>query len=408
MSLTLVHSADWQLGARFAQFSEQAARLRQIRIETLSRALSLAAERQADAFLIAGDLFEDNQVDQSLVEEVVSLFESSSPLPILILPGNHDPYSGPDSVWDRPIFQSASAHIHVFRDVSSFALKGGHILAAPLQQKVSTLDPSLALDEWVSALPEKEVKIGVTHGALAVPGKHQANDFPIALDAASRAGLDYLALGHWHQWQVYDDGRIVMPGTPEPDDFGQDRAGSVALVRLGAAGESPEVEPIAVGKLRWHRMEYSLGQVEESRTRIHSLLEHVGATIEHSIVRVHLTGAVEDEVREGEKKWLSQKLAGVFALQIRDDSQTRLSAAELALLGEKHPLIELVLADLERLQQLLSLEEGEGREAVPSSIGLVELQKLLDAGRIPLASLESSHLEAAREWVVSKLREVAS
>ncbi len=408
MSLTLVHSADWQLGARFAQFSEQASRLRQIRVETLSRALAVAQEKQADAFLIAGDLFEDNQVERGLVEEVVELFESCAPLPILILPGNHDPYSGPDSVWDRPVFQSTSSHIHVFRDVATFSLKGGHILAAPLQQKVSTLDPSLALDALASALPQGDVKIGITHGALAIPGKHQPNDFPIALDAATRAGIDYLALGHWHQWQVYDGGRIVMPGTPEPDDFGQERGGNIALVRIGSAGEIPVVEPVSVGRMGWHKIDYSLSHVDESRARIHSLVEVVGTNLEDAIVRVRLSGSAGDEVRRVESKWLSSELAAAFALTIRDESRTRLSAAELTLLREKHPLVEHVLTDLDRIQQLLTLEEGQGSETGAPSLGFGELQSLLDSARIPLASLEKSHIEEAREWVVSKLKEVAS
>lgn len=57
-----VHSADWQLGARFAQFAGTGNRLREARLETLRRTLDFAREREVDALLIAGDLFEDNRV----------------------------------------------------------------------------------------------------------------------------------------------------------------------------------------------------------------------------------------------------------------------------------------------------------------------------------------------------------
>lgn len=40
----LIHSADWQLGARFAQFGAKASRLREARMVTLKRTLELAAQ----------------------------------------------------------------------------------------------------------------------------------------------------------------------------------------------------------------------------------------------------------------------------------------------------------------------------------------------------------------------------
>jgi hypothetical protein len=54
-----IHSADWQLGARFGQFGLQGMRLHAARLETLRQTLEFALNCKADAFLIAGDLFED-------------------------------------------------------------------------------------------------------------------------------------------------------------------------------------------------------------------------------------------------------------------------------------------------------------------------------------------------------------
>src|SRR4051812_42543560 len=88
-AMRLLHSADWQIGARFRQFGAQAARLREARVRTLQRVLELAAERRADALLIAGDLFEDHQIEPAAVAEVFELFVTHPAVPIFILPGNH-------------------------------------------------------------------------------------------------------------------------------------------------------------------------------------------------------------------------------------------------------------------------------------------------------------------------------
>lgn len=51
--LRLLNSADWQLGARFAQRGLCGGRLREARLETFKRSLDLAAKHEADAFLMA-------------------------------------------------------------------------------------------------------------------------------------------------------------------------------------------------------------------------------------------------------------------------------------------------------------------------------------------------------------------
>src|SRR4051812_7935077 len=108
--IRLLHSADWQLGARFTQFGAKGSTLREARLTTLRRALEVAQQRNVDAFIVAGDLFEDNQVDDSLIAAVVRLFADYASIPIYLLPGNHDPFTGPDSVWLRPPFANAPAH----------------------------------------------------------------------------------------------------------------------------------------------------------------------------------------------------------------------------------------------------------------------------------------------------------
>ena len=401
--MKFLHSADWQLGARFARFAEAAERLRAVRVETLARTLALAAERGADAFVIAGDLFEDNQVDSELVDRVVGLFESASPLPILVLPGNHDPYSGPDSVWDRLPFERLGSQVHVFREAEAIEVAGAWVMGSPLQQKVSNRDPSLKLVQLGEGLDSERPRIGITHGALAIPGKHQENDFPIALDAASRAGLDYLAVGHWHRWQVHDHGRLVMPGTPEPDGFPSSQAGSVAWVEVEAAGQAPRVERLSVGGLEWLEVEYLFSAEAEGRGDLEGLAERTGREWEQLVVRVVLSGEATPECVRETRAWLEEHLARVAAFEVIDRSRPVLSATDRTTLSQEHPLVGQVLDDLEQLQVLLA---GGGLSPVAESgLEMAALRRLLEEARIPLGELRTVHIEQARELITEGLRE---
>lgn len=406
--MKFVHSADWQLGARFAQFAERAPRLRATRVQTLSRTLALASERNADAFLIAGDLFEDNHVENELVDEVVALFADYPDLAILILPGNHDPYSGPDSIWDRKQFLEAPSHIRVFREPGSWEMNGVHFVASPLQQKVSTLDPSLRLQSLAEGLPAEAIKVGMTHGAIAIPGKHQANDFPISLDAASRAGLDYLAVGHWHQWQVYDDDRLMMPGTPEPDNFGQDQAGHVAFVELTEQGKKPLIEKVSIRSLSWERLSFDLTDEAQARRGVQTAIDNASKGLENTVFRVVLSGPTTPERLDAVKAWLKEQMASAFICQVRDESEVMLSAQELEAITQEHPLVDQVLRDLESIQQLLGGARESDETQRVATLNLGELQSLLDEARIPLSELETDHIKRARQSVIHKLRESMS
>jgi len=55
-------TADVQLGMRATDVPEVAAEVRQARFEALRRVVALAKEEAVDFVVVAGDLFQDNQV----------------------------------------------------------------------------------------------------------------------------------------------------------------------------------------------------------------------------------------------------------------------------------------------------------------------------------------------------------
>jgi exonuclease SbcD len=64
------------------------------------------------------------------------------------------------------------------------------------------------------------------------------------------AGFDYVALGHLHRPQSWDDGRVAYAGSPLPYSFSEEHhAKSVRLVELAPDGSiDVQVEPLGVGR----------------------------------------------------------------------------------------------------------------------------------------------------------------
>lgn len=416
-----IHSADWQLGARFKQFGAKGDVLRNARLETLRRALELGRKHSVDAFFIAGDLFEDNQVDERLVATVVELFREFPSFPVYLLPGNHDPFTGADSVWRRKAFLHPPSNVHLLIEEGVTKLGSGmFLLASPLQQKVSTVDPSLKLDELAASLPKDAIKVGLTHGALKIEGKHQPNDFPIALNAASRAGLDYLGIGHWHNWLVgTDGGRVVMPGTPEPDQFDQERSGNVALVEIAGAGQSPHVQALPVATLTWKTLAYDFLAEESARASLEQALAALLPNAPHTILRVTLSGTASPNAVADLRTWLGPATAPFLVCQIADATRVALGPAELQDLRARHPILAQVLADIDALEIMATGSAGvnvatgdatpDETSATPAwpPLTLAAAQSLLAPAKIDLAALTPEFFSQLRQITFQTLQEVA-
>ena len=408
--LRFIHSSDWQLGARFRQFGAKAEELRAARLATLRKALEMADQHAVSVFLIAGDLFEDNQVSDDLVLRTVSIFKDFPEIQIYILPGNHDPSSGPEAVWNRRALREAPPNLHLLLEGGVTDLGGAWLVSSPLHQKVSTVDPSLKLTELALQLPAGTIKIGITHGALAIEGKHQPNDFPIALNAASRGGLDYLAIGHWHNWLMgTDGGRIVMPGTPEPDQFDQGNSGNVALVEIAGPGQTPKVEAIPVATLRWVTMDYDFHAADSSRATLDQALASLREQASRTVLRIALSGTASPTSVTELRTWLETATKEFLVCQIADATHVALAEAELRDLRARHPILAQVLADMDQLETLATgrapvvvVSAGESMEP----LSLAEAQAFLGRAKIDLADLDAAFFGRLRQLTLAALQEV--
>lgn len=407
--IRFVHSADWQLGAVFRQFGACADSLRNARLTTLRRALEETRKLGIGHFLIAGDLFEDNFVSTDLVAQTLQIFADFPEVMIWILPGNHDPISGPESVWNRQPFLQAPSHVRILREAGCTDLGDAVLLASPLSQKLSTTDPSQKLVGLAQDVPGARIKIGITHGAPAIEGKHQPNDFPIALDAASRAGLDYLALGHWHNWLAdLDGGRMVMPGTPEPDQFANERSGQVAVVEIDGPGQMPRVRPLAVATLDWKVLDYDFLSANSSRASLDQTLadlqDHAGETL----LRIALSGSASPQAVATLQSELEPVLSRFFFSQVVDKTRVALGAAELSDLKSRHPILAQVLADIDQLERFATATGTASQvpESTSDPLTLAEACALLDSSKIELTALSPGFFRHLRQMLFQTFQEV--
>jgi DNA repair exonuclease SbcCD nuclease subunit len=298
MTIRFIHTSDWQLGMTRHFLSEEAqARFSQARIDAVAAIGRIARETGSAFVVVAGDVFETNQVDPRTVRRACEAM-AAIPCPVFLLPGNHDPLDA-GSVFRTPTFERARpANVTLLEDGAAHpVLPGVEVIGAPWSSKRPLSD--LVAAACAGLAPDPGVRrVLVAHGST---DEMVALDNPaaISVSAAEAALADgriaYLALGDRHSTtEIGRTGRIRYSGAPEPTDYDELDPGNVLVVELDERDESSQggcrVEKRATGTWRFLRERFELG----GRTGIVELtgwLEEQPAK-DRTIVKLTLVGTI--------------------------------------------------------------------------------------------------------------------
>jgi DNA repair exonuclease SbcCD nuclease subunit len=221
--MRFVHTADWQLGmTRHFLNGEAQPRYSAARRDVVAGLGPLAAETGAEFVVVAGDVFEHNQLaprDVSLSLEAMRAIG----IPVYLLPGNHDPLDA-SSVYTSALFVAECPdNVTVLDRAGVHEVRPGvQIVAAPWRSKAPTSD---LVGDALDDLPADGVtRIVVGHGAVDIidPGKDKASLIRLAaVEAAlARGAVHYVALGDKHsRTEVGSSGRVWYSGAPEVTNY---------------------------------------------------------------------------------------------------------------------------------------------------------------------------------------------
>ena len=290
--IRFLHTADWHLGIKYTKLGHSAQKARDIRIETAKRLMETAKDNNVDFIIIAGDLFDNNDVDRRLVDIAVKIMSDAAPIPVYILPGNHDPLTR-DSLYLNQEWDSLG-NTFILKNNKPVEIPGINVTLypCPVTQKQTRKD----LTEWIKLI-NNNISVGIAHGNLQILGWVNEPNFPIDPERTEKSGLDYLALGEWHSLFKYkgkdNSFRAVYPGTPETTKFGEKNSGKAVIVEIEEHKAKPIIQEIDIGDLKWEEWVRDVSTIEDIKS-IERELNNV-KNRKHRVITLYVKGVVDPE-----------------------------------------------------------------------------------------------------------------
>lgn len=306
--IRFLHCADIHLdrpfgGRGFADYSETRRKDVWATFETIIR---LAQDERVDFLLFCGDLYEHDYTSRTAIQRISSLFERLA-VPVVILPGNHDPYvanswyktwSWPDNV----IILTPEKPSVMFNGLNTFIHGVGF---SAFRQDTPDF----------SRVPRPDgdsFSLFMLHGTLDMNfSNHPFN--PVSSGELGALGYDYYALGHFHNRKT--DFRLrnaANPGSPEPLGFDEPGDHGVLLVTLekdGRGGKALDIRERNMARRRYAWLDLDMTAItshEEAVAKLGMLLGSLDPS--RDLPRVVLRGrspmAVDCEALK--KPWLEE------------------------------------------------------------------------------------------------------
>ncbi len=278
MPIRIVHTADNHVGMPFKAYQAAAgvrSRLIAERFAALDRLIETANARGADFFVVAGDLFDSMQVKADDITKSVALLSGFTGTAVIVVPGNHDSFTGPETeVWKRfHDAASTASHIDLLTTpaVKSYDIDGQtvHFFPCPCPSKTGR-EPTIG---WVAAAARDHadgLRIGIAHGNVTGLGLDAADQyFNMSPEALESAEVATWLLGHIHvPFPTTESGTqspYFMAGTHTPDSIRCRHAGSAWWIEC-EGNQVTRYERLSPGRIRFTRIERELLTADDITT----------------------------------------------------------------------------------------------------------------------------------------------
>ena len=292
--IRFLHTGDWQLGMTRHFFSEGVQeRFAQSRFDAIRELGRIAVEENCKFMVVCGDVFESNLVDRKTVSRTLEALKDV-PVPVYLLPGNHDPLDAASVYRSAAFLDRKPAHVHVIENSAPIPVDESiEIVGVPWLSKSPMKDlVALALKKLEPAVDT--VRICVAHGMVNSFSPDPDDPALISLqtveESISEGKIHYLALGDRHSLtKVGETGRIWYAGTPVSTDYREVKSGFALVTEISE--EDAVAREVNVGRWKFIERDRVDMNTKEDITALHSWFDAL-ENKERTVLKLRFAGSI--------------------------------------------------------------------------------------------------------------------
>lgn len=299
--MKIIHTGDIHLDSPLnsnLKFEKATERKNEILL-SFGRLVDYAKENEVQVVIIAGDLFDKDLISAKTERYLFDKISSASNVDFLYLKGNHDK--------NINFSKTLPNNLKIFSDgFSCFEYEG---------VVIGSIDLNSTTYDKVEFYPEN-YNILVAHGTT----ENSSDEYYINLNLLKNKNINYLALGHIHKGFIGEfdgNGTLAQCGCLEGRGF--DECGKKGFILVDTDNDTQEF--IEFSSREIFEVSVDISKIKSTAGIIDLIKEKTLEIDKKSIVRIVLTGKVEDEFAKDLAFITSHFEDKFFAFSIKDDSK---------------------------------------------------------------------------------------
>jgi exonuclease SbcD len=321
-TIKFLHCADLHLDMPFTSLgtagNKSAIRREDIK-KTFRRIIDTARDEKVDVILIAGDLYEHEYARKSTINFVNDCFFEIPDIRVIISPGNHDPYVL-NSFYKN---YNWSSNVSILSGQQPYMKVGD--TACIYGGGFTSFYEAKSLIRGINSLDGNMINILLIHGTAGFEFTQGAYN-PMSFDELDSLGMDYIALGHFHN-RFERAGKlknIYNPGSPEPLGFDETGRHGVFIVTISKSDNeicTRDVHFVELNTKSYTSIEVDVtgcGTADKVAGRIEQALS--GQSVDKELLNVTLKGFVDQGFNINVQQLKAYFEDKVFFIKIKDET----------------------------------------------------------------------------------------
>lgn len=298
--MKIIHTGDIHLNSPLdSSFTAQKAKIRNNEImNTFKKTVEFAKDNGIKVVIIAGDLFDCNDISRKTEQFVFDVVSSNSDIDFLYLLGNHDDNVKYNAKLPDNLIILKDGEKHFYDNVCVCGI-----------ESYNNID--FAADNYNIAVMHGEISNGY--------GKYEVN-----LKELQNKNIDYLALGHIHKGgngKIDDKGVYFYCGVLDSRGYGEYDKHGFILVDT----DSKKYDFVCMSSRIARKIELDITDLKSNLEIVNAIEEKVKNIEESSIVKVVLTGGFDEDLLK-DIKYIEQNFEDrFFNFKVEDNSVIKIN-----------------------------------------------------------------------------------